>query len=158
MTLHIFPPFIAVDPSNPSTVAAGLSGQIYASTDLSFTTPLTITSLNAQPLTELVSNDIGLVSGFRADCDGTAVWKSGTYVVPLMAPQALLQEVQNAAAAAAAAASGGVPPGGSVGQVLRKASGASYDTQWFTLVVVIGPTDAWPTGLPDGTVVVRSSV
>lgn len=156
MTIHIFPPFVAVDPSNPNVVAAGETGQVYATTDLTFTTPLTITSLNDQPLTELEANQIGLVQGFRADCDGTCVWKSGLYVVPMMAPKSILDAALAAAAAAAASASNGVPTGGTTGQVLRKNSSGAYDASWFTLIHVIGPTDAWPTGLPSGTVVVRT--
>lgn len=155
MTIHVFPPFVAVDPSHPTVVAAGETGQIYATTDLTFTTPLAITSLNDQPLTELEANSIGLVPGFRVDCDGTCVWKSGLYVVPMMAPDSILAAAQAAAAAAAASASNGIPSGGSTGQVLRKNSGGAYDASWFSLIVVIGPTDAWPTGLPEGTVVVR---
>lgn len=156
MTIHIFPPFVAVDPSNPNVVAAGETGQVYATSDLTFTTPLTITSLNDQPLTELEANQIGLVQGFRADCDGTCVWKSGLYVVPMMAPKSILDAALAAAAAAAASASNGVPTGGTVGQVLRKNSSGAYDASWFSLIHVIGPTDAWPTGLPDGTVVIRT--
>lgn len=156
MTIHVFPPFVAVDPSNPNVVAAGETGHIYATTDLTFSSPLALTSLNDQPLTELEANQIGLVPGFRADCDGTCVWKSGTYVVPLMAPKSILAAAEAAATAAAASASNGIPSGGSVGQVLRKNSGGAYDASWFTLIQVIGPTDPWPTGLPAGTVVVRT--
>lgn len=156
MTIHVFPPFVAVDPSNPNVVAAGESGQVYATSDLTFTTPLTITSLNDQPLTELEANNIGLVPGFRADCDGTCVWKSGLYVVPLMAPQSILAAAQAAATAAEASTINGIPAGGTAGQVLRKASNGAYDAAWFSLIHVIGPGDAWPTGLPDGTVVVRT--
>lgn len=161
MAFFTFPAFVAVDPTNPQNVVANGVGQIYATSDLAFATPLTITDLNGIELAELNSNDIGLVAAFRADCaEGLVVWGSGGYGVPLMAPDAILAAAQAAAAAAAAAITSTVPTGGTVGQVLTKDSGTDFDMSWQTpqQFVIIGPTEAWPTGLPDGTIVIRSEV
>jgi hypothetical protein len=161
MAFFTFPAFVAVDPTNPQNVVALGVGQIYAPSDLAFDTPLTITDLNGIELSELNSNDIGLVQSFRADCaEGLVVWGSGGYGVPLMAPDAILAAAQAAAAAAAAAILSTVPAAGTAGQVLAKDSDSDFDMSWHTpqQFVIIGPADAWPTGLPDGTIVIRTEV
>lgn len=158
MAFYTFPAFVAVDPTNPQNVVSEGVGQLYAATDLTFASPLPITDLNGMALADLSSNEIGLVPAFRCDCDGTAVWGSGSYGVPLMAPAAILERAEAAAIAAASAVVSAIPGGGTSGQVLTKASGSSYNTVWSTpqQFVVIGPTDAWPTGLADGTIVLRT--
>lgn len=161
MPYFTFPAFVAVDPTNPQNAVAAAVGQVYATSDTAFSTPLPITDLNDNPLTELTSNEIGLVPAFRADCaEGLVVWGSGAFGVPLMAPQAILSAAEAAAAAATAAILSVVPEGGTVGQVLTKDSSTNFDTSWQTpqQFVVIGPEDEWPTGLPDGTIVIRSEV
>lgn len=160
MAFYTFPAFVAVDPTNPQNVVSMGVGQLYAATDTGRLAPLPITDLNGMTLTELAANDIGLVPAFRCDCDGTAVWGSGSYNVPLMAPAAILEMAQSAAASAASAIVSAVPIGGAAGQVLSKAGGSDYDTTWTTpqQFVIIGPTDDWPTGLPEGTIVVRTEV
>lgn len=161
MTFYTFPAFVAVDPTNPQNVVANGVGKIYAPSDLAFASPLPTTDLNGLDLEDLTSNEIGLVPPFRADCaEGMVVWGSGSYGVPLMAPGAILEQAQAAAAAAAAAILSAIPAGGTAGQVLGKDSDTDFDTSWLTpqQFVVIGPTDEWPTGLPDGTIVVRTEV
>jgi hypothetical protein len=161
MAYFTFNPFVAVDPTNPQNVVQNGTGQVYALTDTGFTTPLPITDLADNELTELISNGIGLVQAFRADCaDGQVVWASGEYAVPLMAPGAILAAAEAAAAAAAAAILSTVPAGGTTGQVLTKDTDSDFDTEWTTpqQFVVIGPSDDWPTGLPDGTIVIRTEV
>lgn len=161
MPYFTFPAFVAVDPTNPQNAVAKAVGNVYATSDTAFATPLPITDLSGAVLAELNSNEIGLVPAFRADCaEGLVVWGSGDFGVPLMAPEAILAAADAAAAAAATAILSVIPTGGTVSQVLTKDSSTSFDTSWQTpqQFEIIGPNDPWPTGLADGTIVIRTEV
>jgi hypothetical protein len=83
-------------------------------------------------------------------------WFDGTYAGYLSSYKGLLDEAIAAREAAEQAAISNIPSGGEVGQVLMKASATNGHTYWGTPIVIIGPEDDWPTGLPEGTLVLRT--
>jgi hypothetical protein len=158
MTLYPFEISIAVDSTNPDTVIRDADVTIYDPLDTSFASPLALVDTSgASRANPIRTTPQGYVTAFQATLP-LVLWKSGPYTGYLASYKGLLAEAQAARAAAELAATRGQPAGGTTGQVLRKHGTGDYDSEWFTQIVVIGPTDAWPTGLPNGTVVVRSSV
>lgn len=111
MTIYTYSPRSAV------TIAGllapiGASGQIFASNDLTQSTPLTLTDANGVQIPNIVVSPLGMLQGFRVDGHPTVVWKSGPYTAMLEADGAR------------------IPLGGTAGQILTKASGTDFDVVW----------------------------
>jgi hypothetical protein len=157
MTDYPFDMQLVVDPLNPENVVAEGQVYIYDPSDTGFASPLALKDLNGLPLTNpLTSTPRGFLEEFVAPAP-QVLWKSGEYTGLFNSFKGMLDEVVAIRALLEAAlAERGVPQGGTVGQVLTKVSELDYSTNWQSPVVVIGPTAAWPTGLPEGTLVVRT--
>jgi hypothetical protein len=155
MTLYPFEMQIAVDANNPDTVVQ--EGLVTISdpadagnTPIALLDPAGITMANP-----IESSAQGFIPAFQATIPHVK-WSDGTYAGYLSSYKGLLDEAIAAREAAEAALIVGVPNGGETGQHLMKASATNGHTYWGTPIVIIGPEDDWPTGLPEGTLVVRS--
>lgn len=148
---------LVVDPFNTSNVVANGQVFIYDPSDTDNSNPLVLKDPHGLPLTNpLMSNSNGFLQAFLAPSPQVK-WASGGFVGYFNSYQGLLNEVILAREAAELAArSGIIPPGGTVGQVLTKTSNTDGFAGWRSPIVIIGPSDAWPTGLPEGTLVVRT--
>lgn len=93
MEPYVYPSMIAF--GGDGTVVRSGTGQIYAESDLSGTTPLAITDLNGLSLTEVPINDMGLTLPFRCESP-EVIWRSGPYVVPLSSSKALREAAEQA--------------------------------------------------------------
>ena len=158
MTAYPFEMQLVVDPYNTSNVVTNGQVYIYDPSDVDNSNPLPLTDANGLPLSNpLMSNSNGFLSPFIATAPQVK-WASGAFVGYFNSLQGLLNEAIAAREAAELAAlSGVIPPGGTVGQVLTKASDANGHSGWASPIVIIGPADEWPTGLPEGTLVVRTA-
>jgi hypothetical protein len=156
MTLYPFEMQIAVDANHPDTVVqAGLvticdPGDA-TNTPIPLLDPAGLTMANP-----IETSQQGFIPAFQATIPHVK-WADATYAGYLSSYKGLLDEAIAAREAAEQAAISNLPGGGETGQSLMKASPTSGHTYWGTPVVVIGPSDAWPTGLPEGTLVVRTA-
>ena len=111
MVSYLYGPLPAVDGATGAPVP-NATGQIFAIDDPSLSTPLTVTDLAGVATTTVRSTPNSLVTAFRIDDRPEGViWVSGTYRVPLVTVQGLIDaaiaavaEAADAAAAAEAAA------------------------------------------------------
>jgi hypothetical protein len=138
MTWYVYPSMVAVDATG--NVLRSGSGQIFAESDESGTTPLPLRDLNGLTITEIQINDLGLTESFQVE-QPEVVWRSGSFAVPLSSPKgmreaaemaqeaaSLAQLAANTAAASAvaaaedaadaAASAGGGTAGGGLGNVV----------------------------------------
>lgn len=153
MPLYPFEMQIAVDAINPDTV---VQGGLVTIADPDTGSAITLVDPNGLPMPNPIETSAqGFIPAFQATLPHVK-WSDGTYAGYLSSYKGLLDEAVAARLAAEAAALAAVPPGGTTGQALTKVTGTDGHVAWKTLIVVIGPSDAWPTGLPDGTVVVRT--
>lgn len=155
MPLYPFEMQIAVDANNPDTVVQ--EGQVTI-VDPSDATNTAITLLDPSGLpmaNPIETSRQGFIPSFQATIPHVK-WHDGTYAGYLSSYKGLLDEAIAARVAAEEAALASVPAGGTAGQVLAKVTETDRHVGWQTLIVVIGPSDPWPTGLADGTVVVRT--
>lgn len=110
--MSTFASMLAVDENG--YIANGATGQIFAPTDTTATTPLDITDLNgiAPAGNTLTASELGVLPAFR--CAGFTVvdWVSGSYRIPLPAIDI-------------------IPPGGAAGQILAKVSGTDFEFEWI---------------------------
>lgn len=86
MTVYIYPAMVAVNPNLPGSVVVNGTGQVYALTDTSYTTPLSITDLNGVHLVNLASNGFGLVQPFKVDGYQQVIFYANGTPVLLTAP------------------------------------------------------------------------
>ena len=145
-------------------------GQIFAVSDTSNTTPLDIFDAGGSSfaLDQLKSNGDGVTPEFNTPSAQRVRWVSGPYTVDMLAwdtiptgggtGQILGKNSDNDFDLEWVNQGSGLPAGGTDGQILVKDGTTDFAVRWMTKFVVIGPSDAWPTGLPDGTIVVRSEV
>jgi hypothetical protein len=157
MTDYPFGMQLVVDPLNPDHVVAEGQVYIYDPSDTGFASPLALKDLNGLPLPNpLISSPAGFLEEFVATSP-QVLWKSGDWTGLFDSYRGMLDEViAIRAQLLAALTERGVPTGGTTGQVLAKAGEADFATVWQSPIVIIGPLDAWPTGLPEGTIVVRT--
>lgn len=156
MTLYPFEVQIAVDATNPSVVVQENAVTFYDPSDTSMITPLALLDPFGLPLANpITTSAAGFTPAFQASIPHV-MWTDGTYSGYLSSYKGMLDEAIAARNAAEAAIVSGMPVAGTTGQALVKTSGADYTAAWRTLIVIIGPEDTWPTGLPDGTLVVRT--
>jgi hypothetical protein len=149
---------LIVDPDNPQNVVPSADITMYNPTDTGRTTPLALQTTTGVPLANPIrSNQHGFIPAFAAPIP-QVMWYGGGFTGYISSYQWLLDQAIAAREAAEAAASNGMPAGGAVGQILTKTGGADFAATWVTKFVVIGPAESWPTGLPDGTIVVRREV
>jgi hypothetical protein len=155
MTLYPFEMQIAVDANHPDTVVR--AGQITIVDPGDATnSPLTLVDPAGVSMPNPITTSAqGFVPRFQATIPHIK-WTDGTYSGYLSSYKGLLDEAIAARQAAEATLIAGVPVGGTSRQVLAKASDTDRDTAWITPIVIIGPEDDWPTGLPNGTLVVRT--
>lgn len=157
MTLYPFEVQLAVDANNPNVVSQDNTVTFYDPADTGMLTPLALVDTNGLPLANPVTTSAaGFTPAFQASIPHI-MWTDGQYSGYLSSYKGLLDEAIAARNAAEAAILSGVPAGGTAGQALVKTSGADFSTAWANTIVIIGPSDAWPTGLPDGTLVVRTA-
>jgi hypothetical protein len=148
---------LVVDPLNPANVVAEGEVTLYDPTDTDFSSPLALEDLHGLPLgNPLTSSPTGFLQEFVATIPQVK-WKSGPYEGLFNSYKGLRDEAVAAREAAEAALlERGIKSGGTTGQVLTKVSDLDYSVEWRSPVVIIGPEDPWPTGLPEGTLVVRT--
>ena len=153
MVLYPFEMQLAVDANSPETVVQG--GVVTISAPNS-TTPLAIVDAAGLPMANPIeTSSQGFIPAFQATIPHL-MWTDGMYAGYLSSYKGLLDEAIAARQAAEAAVLAGVPAGGAAGQSLAKVTGTDGHFAWQTMIVVIGPSDPWPTGLADGTLVVRT--
>lgn len=153
MTLYPFEMQIAVDANNPDTV---VQEGLVTIADPDTGSALSIVDTAGLPMANPIATSAqGFIPAFQATIPHVK-WSDGTYAGYLSSYKGLLDEAIAAREAAQTAAISGIPPGGGLGQMLVKASGTDGHTMWASPIVVIGPADPWPTGLPQGTLVVRT--
>jgi hypothetical protein len=158
MTLYPFEVQLAVDASNAETVIRSGTITFYDPSDTGLTNPIDLVDTAGITIPNpMTTTPAGLTRAFQAEIPHV-LWSDGTYAGYLSSYKGLLDEATAARDAAEAAIINGVPAGGTAGQVLAKTGGPDYAMAWVTKFVVIGPSAAWPTGLPEGTIVVRSEV
>jgi hypothetical protein len=156
MTLYPFEMQIAVVATYPGTVIQAGVITIYNPDDTSLASPLALVDNAGIPTANpMTTSAQGFIPRFQSTLPHV-MWSNGTYSGFLSSYQGLLDEAIAARVAAEAALLAGVPAGGTTGQVLAKLTDMTGNYAWFSLIVVIGPEDEWPTGLPEGTVVVRT--
>lgn len=103
MTWYPFHPQVALDITG-SLAQAGV-GQIYATSDTGFTTPLTTVDINDSPIATVSVSSIGVTQFFKVEDHGSVMWKSGSLpAVALMSAEGFLAATETAAASAAASA------------------------------------------------------
>lgn len=176
--MAIFGPLLALDPTQPGTVAKSAAGKAYAVDDDALATPLPMTDLAGVTITDALSDANGIIQAFQVEDHDEVVWVSGDYRVPCRAFGAVLDRAEAAASAAndanqtvqalvPAVNANRVPPGGLSGQVLAKASNADNDVTWINPpaggggsgagVLVLGDSDPIPVGTPALTPIFRLS-
>lgn len=156
MPLYPFEMQIAVDANNPDTVVQDGLVTIVDPGDSS-NTPISLVDPAGFPMANPIETSRqGFIPAFQADIPHVK-WHDGTYAGYLSSYKGLLDEAIAAREAAQQAAVSNIPTGGEIGQSLMKASLTNGHTYWGTPIVIIGPTDEWPTGLPQGTLVVRTA-
>lgn len=156
MTLYPFEMQIAVDANNPDTVVQGGNVTIVDPADATNTPIPLLDPAGLAMANPIATSQQGFIPAFQATIPHVK-WHDGTYAGYLSSYKGLLDEAIAARNAAQQAAVSNIPAGGTIGQSLMKASLTDGHTYWGTPIVVIGPTDPWPTGLPEGTLVVRTA-
>lgn len=157
MPLYPFEMQIAVDANNAETVVRSGSVTICDPADAT-NSPIPLLDATGTPMANPIQTTLqGFVPAFQATIPHVK-WAGGGFAGYLSSYKGLLDEATAAKQAALDAlnASSPLPTGGTAGQVLTKVSGTTGHTTWRSPIVVIGPTDPWPTGLPEGTLVVRT--
>lgn len=155
MTLYPFEMQIAVDANHPDTVVQAGTVTICDPGDATNTPIALVDPAGLTMANPIETSQQGFIPAFQATIPHVK-WSDGTYAGFLSSYKGLLDEAIAAREAAESTLIVGVPNGGATAQVLIKNSSTNYDTSWRTLIVIIGPEDDWPTGLPDGTLVVRT--
>lgn len=102
MAWYTYDPMVALD--RTGTPLRSGHGKIYARNDTTFATPLAITGLSGEPLSEneVDINELGLTEAFRAEAP-YVTWKSGDFLVTLSSHEGMLEEATAARQAAQAA-------------------------------------------------------
>lgn len=156
MTLYPFEMQLAVDSTHPTVVMQDNTVTFYDPEDTAMLTPLALLDPLGLPLANPVTTSAaGFTPAFQALIPHV-MWTDGTYAGYLSSYKGMLDEAIAAKLAAQAAVISGMPVGGAAGQALVKYGTSDYSAAWQTLIVIIGPADPWPTGLADGTLVVRT--
>jgi hypothetical protein len=155
MTLYPFEMQIAVDANSPDTVVQAGMVTICDPSDATNTPIALVDPAGLSMGNPIETSSQGFIPAFQATIPHVK-WSDGTYAGYLSSYKGLLDEAIAARQAAELAALNGIPAGGSLGQMLVKASPTDGHAMWASPIVVIGPADAWPTGLPEGTLVVRT--
>lgn len=148
--LYTFPPLPAINPEDSTLVPGGAEGLIYAPTDTSFSTPLSLVDLTGVPMASVKVTAAGLTQAFRVDGYPEVVWKSGSYVVPLIATRSLVDEAVAARQAAEQAAS----TQGSI-QAVTVLTGDEA-RPLGTSVVWLSPSDTYPQSAIDNDIWINS--
>jgi hypothetical protein len=102
MTWYTFDAYIALDPDTEQ-IARNAAGQVYATSDTAFASPLPVTDLAGVVRFELLADDRGFIEAFRVENHKIVVWKSGGYEIPMWSMTGVLEDVEAAKAAALAA-------------------------------------------------------
>lgn len=156
MTLYPFEMQIAVDANSPETVVRAGMVTISDPGDSSNTPTPLLDPAGISMANPITTSAQGFIPAFQATIPHVK-WSDGMYAGYLSSYKGLLNEAIAARQAAETAAIANIPTGGAIGQSLMKASLTNGHVYWGSPVVVIGPSDAWPTGLPEGTLVVRTA-
>ena len=155
MPLYPFEMQIAVDANSPDVVVQEGLVTICDAADPS-NAPIPLLTPGGLPMANPIETSRqGFIPAFQSTSPHVK-WFDGTYAGYLSSYKGLLDEAIAARIAAQTAATSNIPPGGTLGQMLTKASTTDGHTQWSSPIVIIGPSDSWPTGLPAGTLVVRT--
>ena len=140
-------------------IARNAVGQVYATTDTTFTTPLPVRDLADVPMTSLTSNNDGIIPPFKVEDHKVVNWKSGPYIFPvasiegfILDNEAAVSAAQAAQAAAEDAASrSALPARIAVGNVVTETA-----TGWASLpptggsggTTIEGAPAVWPSTFP----------
>lgn len=156
MPWYEFESQIALD-APTGAIARNAEGQVFATSDTTFTTPLAVQDLAGVPRTALVSNNLGLIEPFQVEDQKLVNWKSGPYIVPVLSIQGVIadgeanRDASLAAQAAAeqAASLSSLPEGGTDGQVLTVGpDGPAWQPPAQATSGITGAPTAWPSTFP----------
>lgn len=156
MTSYVYDAIPAYD-EDSGGIARNAVGQVYATTDTTFATPLPVTGLAGDTLANLTTSASGFIPSFRVEDQLVVVWKSGPYEIPLISISGVIArlEAQLAAslaaqeAAEAAAGLSALPAAASDGDVVTYNAGA-----WVALpppsggAGIDGAPAIWPETFP----------
>lgn len=113
------------------------TGQVFAITDTTFMTPLTVTKPGGVTGTDISVSQLSLTETFSLEDRAEVWWKSGSLIVHLASISGMLAAVESSAQAAqiaslaAQSAPSQLPLGGDTGQVLGKLSTTDRDVGWI---------------------------
>lgn len=124
MATFRFPGYPAVDPSTNQVVRDAV-GQVYAVTDTTFSTPLTVTDLSGVPMTSVKVGPLGVTEQFVTTDQPEVNWKSGSFVIYLWSPMSMIEATQSASASAALSASAAEASRQAAIQALAESSGVA---------------------------------
>lgn len=99
MTWYVFEPIIALDPTNDS-IAKNAAGQVYATTDTTYETPLSVTDLAGIVRTELIADSRGYIEQFRVEDHPVVLWKSGDHKSVVPSIEGIVADARGSRAAA----------------------------------------------------------
>lgn len=102
MTWYGYDSQIALDQSTEQ-IARNAAGHVYATTDTTFSTPLTVTDLAGVVRSEIIANGLGLIEEFRVEDHKLVVWKSGDFKTQLASISGIIADAEEARASAAQA-------------------------------------------------------
>lgn len=163
MTLYLFDQFVVA--SGPGSSAPGAVGEVFATADSAYTTPLPVFDTGGIPMANVTASADSIVQPFYVESDDPDVkWKSGPWVFPLLSTTGVIaiardsrtaaqsaqlaaEQAANAAATAALAAqdaaAGVVNPDGGAG------NGNILVLDWDGITPSTQPTRIYPSWHPD---------
>lgn len=130
---------LAIDASG--NAASNASGQIFAPTDASASTPLSPVDLFGLPFPgdDIVASSLGILPAFRINGFTAVDWVSGGFRISIPCIDQ-------------------VPTGGATGTYLKKKSGSNYDVEWVAGTSGGGVDDVTAENIPPGSILyVRKS-
>lgn len=126
MTTYRYDSMPAID--DAGTPARGATGQVYAVTDLTRSSPLLVTDLTGITLANLRTNHLGILPPFMVEDHKEVVWKSGAHEQLLVSVSGILDDVEAARQAAIAAETAAQQAAGLVGAPSTTAVATMFNT------------------------------
>ena len=140
MTDFVYEAAVALDPSQGGALVRSATGAIYATTDASLSTPLTVRGAAGEAKTAIVSSSQGVIESFIVEDHSEVIWSSGPYAI-------VLSSTTGIKAQAAAAAESALLSEQGVADALTRAfkigrPGVSVPTYWGKFTSSDEPTAA----------------
>lgn len=133
---YVFSGIVAINPDTNLPELNG-AGQVFARTDESWTTPLTVEDLNGNPMDTITTSPLGLVTPFRTTTHPQVWWVSGGVGILLTSLDGLLADAETARLAAINAAAQAQQAAADLAAYITTYPGSGYvvnDTQVAALV------------------------